>query len=437
MKKSIYNILVNLDENNTAIYNTYSGVLGILNKENMNIYENSLFDNKKNEKIINEMKKNGFIVDSNIDEHEKTFIETQIHRYSNKHLYLTICPTMDCNMNCPYCYEENKKSYMNKNIVEKIFLFVSERIQKKEIQKISVMWYGGEPLLGLDIILNLSKNLINLSQKNNIEYSSRIITNGYLLNKETALILKNKCNIDDVQITLDGPKNIHNKNRFTNEKIGSFDEIIENIEDIKEILNVTIRINVDKKNYKEIPKLVDFLIENRKWGDFLNLYFHPIFTEETNACNVNEKDCFSNKEFKIFQNNIVTQLFNKKYLSIIKDLYPSKIDISCGSISKNSFVIDSEGFLYTCTTFVGLPENSIGHIEKSLEINKQYSKWLNYEFDEECKKCISFPICRGGCPSHNMSKSKQKHCNPRFSNLKNNLKMICSDFIEKEQNNEL
>lgn len=44
-------------------------------------------------------------------------------------------------------------------------------------------------------------------------YSASIVTNGYLLTEKVAKQLK-KLNIENVQITLDGPAYIHNKRRY-------------------------------------------------------------------------------------------------------------------------------------------------------------------------------------------------------------------------------
>lgn len=67
---------------------------------------------------------------------------------------------------------------------------MSERIQdaiihlvemhKSNLQALSVVWYGGEPLLAISIIKRLSLRLIQLCKEANISYSAYMITNGYL-----------------------------------------------------------------------------------------------------------------------------------------------------------------------------------------------------------------------------------------------------------------
>lgn len=66
-------------------------------------------------------------------------------------------------------------------------------------------WFGGEPLLALDIIKYMSEKFINYCGENKIGYSSDIVTNGTLLTKETADILAS-IGVSSVHINLYGTK---------------------------------------------------------------------------------------------------------------------------------------------------------------------------------------------------------------------------------------
>ena len=48
-----------------------------------------------------------------------------------------------------------------------------------------VEWFGGEPLLCMDVIENLSKHFIDICRKAHKGYTAAITTNGYLLDLET------------------------------------------------------------------------------------------------------------------------------------------------------------------------------------------------------------------------------------------------------------
>lgn len=57
--------------------------------------------------------------------------------------------------------------------------------------------------------------------------------------------------IKSVQITIDGPPEIHNKRRKVINGEDSFDVILRNIRNIYDLLDITIRINVDSSKYKK------------------------------------------------------------------------------------------------------------------------------------------------------------------------------------------
>ena len=137
-KKSIYNIIINPNNNDDyekefIIYNTYSSALAILNNELKKIYDNIEKVNNKseNEQFLFE---NGFIVDENINEYKKLCSDERLNRYNSKILNLTIAPTLSCNMNCIYCYEDNLNIKMNNEVINAILIFIDEKIKKDNIE---------------------------------------------------------------------------------------------------------------------------------------------------------------------------------------------------------------------------------------------------------------------------------------------------------------
>ncbi len=83
-----------------------------------------------------------------------------------------------------------------------------------------------------DIICFISDELISYCEENNLFYSSSITSNGYLLDYETHInLLKRKAPV--FQITVDGTKDIHNRNRHLKNGYGTWDVIIKNLETLK------------------------------------------------------------------------------------------------------------------------------------------------------------------------------------------------------------
>ena len=121
---------------------------------------------------------------------------------------------------------------------------------------------GGEPLLRPDLL----EILKHASEKG---LNTGIATNGFFITRTTAQDIKNS-GVSSVQISLDGPKEIHNTIRGNN---NSFDKAIAAIAYLKEakINNITVATTVTPLNIDILKDMGEILIP-------LNLYMWKIST---------------------------------------------------------------------------------------------------------------------------------------------------------------
>jgi len=79
---------------------------------------------------------------------------------------VTFLVTNDCNFNCRYCFHEKNKLYLNKKKVDRIINFIFPFL----LDQPNVLFYGGEPLLALDIIKSIITGLnhLNKDKKKNL-----------------------------------------------------------------------------------------------------------------------------------------------------------------------------------------------------------------------------------------------------------------------------
>lgn len=398
MKESIYNTY--LDKNNELIiYNSVSSAVLLLDAEKK--YEFIEFLEKKKNlsaELYNALFKGGMIVDDELNERSSIKFEQLKRRIRGDSLSLTIAPTLDCNFRCPYCYEKGvEHKYINDETIKDLINFAEK--QKKE--KIHVTWYGGEPTLCLKQIRQISEELIRLFGEDN--YAAAMVSNGYLLNREVALMLK-KYKVSTVQITLDGPRELHDSRRIFKDGRGTFDQIVDNIKNIYDILNISIRINVDKTNINEAEQLIDYL-EKSDLLDKLRFYIAPVDDINENTRNHN---CFTKRDFSKFEIEFYSK-FSKYH--VMKPPIPT-LGI-CGAISMDSFIIAPDGKLYKCWDEIGLDEYSIGNVKEGVTNQKNYKKWISYDVDDynkNCNDCKNFPVCFGGCPYQNMKRKGENHC---------------------------
>ena len=102
---------------------------------------------------------------------------------------LTICPTMGCNFNCPYCFEDHFARKMSASVQDDVVALAGRMLDALRTKDVHVTWFGGEPLLAPDVIESLSGRLMALAEERGGRYEASIVTNGYLLTQDIADML--------------------------------------------------------------------------------------------------------------------------------------------------------------------------------------------------------------------------------------------------------
>ncbi|MDW7762085.1 MAG: SPASM domain-containing protein [Acidobacteriota bacterium] len=409
MKTSYFNIYLSIrEEESLLVYNTFSGAFAKIVKEDVKIAQallsnpNIICDSNEINRLKESLSAGGFIIDNHTDEIKILKLRNRLGRYQRKLFGLTIAPTLDCNFRCDYCYELLKNTTMSKETEENIILFAKRGM--KEISVFRVNWYGGEPLLRFDVISRLTEKFILICNDRNIEYSAGMITNGYLLNKDVIKVLDEYL-IKNIQITVDGPRYIHDKRRILASGEPTFDIIMSNLEKVIKKSNaiINLRINIDKDNHESVLEFIESL-KYKQLLNKVNVYLAPIQTCFNHASDYQHK-CISYKEFI----DVETKVFNKLSAKdiIIKNI-PTQKNQQCIADTWGCFAVDPEGFLYKCYADIGEKEHSVGHITDTECIKSRFYEYLVWDpfDDKKCKKCIFLPICMGGCTRRRMSKSR-------------------------------
>lgn len=159
---------------------------------------------------------------------------------------MTIKPTSaslliseQCNLRCKYCFElgSHRDKMMSDEIIIRSMEMLFENAVEQGKDSVSIILFGGEPLLNpKGCNLALSKG-IELREKTGVNFSASCITNGTVLNEYIYNMFKRvKKEIDlTIQISVDGVKEAHDMNRVTRTGGGSFDLIEKNIPKWKQI----------------------------------------------------------------------------------------------------------------------------------------------------------------------------------------------------------
>lgn len=139
-----------------------------------------------------------------------------------------------CNLDCKYCYYLDKAEIyggreprMTEEMLEKV---VYEYINANEVPEVTFNWHGGEPLvLGLDFY----RKALEYERKHagGKVVHNTIQTNGTLLNREWARFFHDNGFL--VGISLDGPKDIHDRYRRDKGGLPTFDRVMSGLNILK------------------------------------------------------------------------------------------------------------------------------------------------------------------------------------------------------------
>ncbi len=437
LKKSNYNVKVStLEDGRILMFNTRTTAFGIMDKDSKRLYDNietidpDKLENQTDKQNLAILSRYGFVIPNEYNELDIIKLNIQTGKYLTRSLALTIAPTMDCNMACPYCYETKQKKSMGEDIQELLYDFVKNYIGQHACNTFQVTWYGGEPLLEVDTIFKLSKRFIELSKEKDVKYSSSIITNGVLLEGQLAKRLKEECQISRAQITIDGLPEQHNKRRILVDGRESFDIIMKNVESSKDYMVISIRINCDKSNIDSVNELINHLALDKGWTK--NPSFNVAKVRKyNNNCDFKSEDCLGDHEFGMLDLSIVSKYYDHESDDMRRLLYPMVKRNYCGAVMYGCYVVDPDGDLYTCWNHVGDKERNIGNVIQKNPMNAEYMKWLLHEPTGKCLECKTLPICMGGCPYQNINYGEPSCDNSTFNYLEK-LKVAYHDYSQRK-----
>lgn len=400
---SKYNILSKSEKYGYLLFNTMSLAFIRINEQDIDMWKKlrETPDSYTNFQNYDFLIKARILVDNQEDDLNVYLADVLKNRYNSSDMALTILPTRGCNFGCIYCYEQDRPNVlMNEQTEKAIVKFVCSN---SNLKRLSVVWYGGEPLLNFDSMVRLTKMFKQL----NIEYSAKIVSNGYLLTKEKADLMKDLA-IRNIQITFDGSEEIHNQRRFLLGGQPTYRKIMDNLKyllSINKEITIDIRTNIDRRNKDDYNKFYqDFKSEiNDK-----RVTMYPGFVSDLLS-----SECVS-PEFNIseggYKAQFILDIFDK-YGIEIKSFLPKYRRHSCVASKYFAFVIGPEGELYKCWRMVGNQKEAIGNVNDGSFDMVKFSKYLigaDYTLDSKCLQCEFITLCGGGCPLVRMRNKYEK-----------------------------
>lgn len=301
---------------------------------------------------------------------------------------------LDCNLACPYCYEDpfRGKKYMSDATADAVVQTILNAPYAAG-KDVILDFYGGEALLSVPLIRRISEPLRERISSRGNHYAFNLVTNGTLLNRRQAEELL-PLGLQAAKITLDGPPDIHNRQRPFAGGNGSFASIVSNIKEVCDLLAIQVGGNYTRENYRTFPELLDLLLAEGITPDKLA---YVTFTPVTpNAAAGPSRDsgmgCACTDEPWLVEANL-----HLRGEILKRGFKTTRPKVSwCMVESQNDLVIAYDGGLFKCPAFMGWPEMQMGSVTEGIADYREshdIAAWKN----EECLDCPYLPLCFGGC----------------------------------------
>lgn len=373
--------------------------------------EEMLIDIKEGKTIdVNDIKvkyliENEIIVNDSLDEkeyvrlHRKKRMEYQKNK-KNRIGYLRISLTEGCNLQCKYCFVNTIfKDKLKSNMTEEQFRKCMHWFIKENEGKIPVVQYfGGEPLLRMDLIYMGHEMLVKAKSDGKINaFQEEIVTNGTLMDENKAKYFIG-ANID-VCFSIDGWKEINDKNRVYPDGKGSFESVYEGIKTFCNIGGLfKAIITPTNENIKIFHEIVEYMIS------------------DLNCKEVSVNTPQPNKEGWEIDGNELAEAIKKAWTLCDEKRIPFNAPGTNVVFLVNNKMLQS----YSCMNLTygqdvnsyGVYINSSGKISKCVvecdevctcnfdefTLDNEFIDWhYILEMREACVNCIAANICGGPC----------------------------------------
>ncbi len=323
-----------------------------------------------------------------------------------KALCLHICH--DCNLRCRYCFADEgayhaKREFMSLETAKRAIDFLIEQSGSRRI--LETDFFGGEPLMNFDVVKQTVRYAKEQAAKRGKKFLFTLTTNGLLLKDDVAEFLNRE--MENVVLSLDGRKEVHDAVRKTANGKGSFDLVIENLKNF-------VRIRGNKSYYVRgtfTAKNLDFSKDVLFLADsgFDSISLEPVVTDIPDLAITKQDlsrvcDEYDTLCDKYLEYEAKGKGFNFFHFNVDLEGGPclSKRVSACGA-GNEYFSVVPNGDIYPCHQFAGDPDFRMGNVyEGKLDeaIRAKFKKSCLFT-RKKCENCFAKFICSGGCSANN------------------------------------
>jgi uncharacterized protein len=325
---------------------------------------------------------------------------------------LVVVPSFGCNLACTYCYQElfdpSAAGLISPAAVEAFFAHVDLR-HAGESPRPYITLFGGEPLRDTPAHHDRIGRFLDGAAARGMQVA--VVTNGYDLLAFVPRLAAGP--VKEVQVTLDGPPDVHDRRRPHKDGSGTFARIAAGIDALVAAgIPVNLRVVVDRENLPALPGLAAFA-EERGWLDLPESRFKTQIGRNYElfgcASRQRREELFGRVDLwaafvELAERHPAVRRFHRPrfhgiaHLAETGELPAANYD-ACPA-AKKEWAFAPDGGLYGCTATVGNPKHRLGSYFPSSVVDEDaVAPWRERSTltIPACQGCALATVCGGGC----------------------------------------
>lgn len=324
-----------------------------------------------------------------------------------------------CNLDCTYCFSDNtSKAIMEQSTA---FSAIEDAFDRyPQIDEFRLSFFGGEPTLNLPLIEAAVRHHHRLCSERGVCPDYFITTNAVSLSEE-ALALFDEFGFE-VQVSIDGSKNTHDRYRVDHQGRGSHDRVVATLQELRKRDGIRLSTSsvITKSNnavatHDILESLEPFHMKLDMVYEFQDLGGGDFASTEASFSKVMGMD------FDEIGDRFVDRV--TRYQRPAEYNFRQSVILLSARKTKSRFCpaadtrigVGADGHYYPCGASASLKENVLGEASQGIDPRAvlRFEERLEVGDVEPCRSCWARPLCLGGCPLTIRSLPNRLHCSTR------------------------
>ena len=436
MRVSSYSILSDsIPGMGRVLMNGVTGALDLLDDDLGERLKTAL-DEGKADRIIDDLDdevraqfvERGHLTDWSADEERRivVILAEAAHEAMRGKPSFMIVPNLDCNYRCTYCFERPLQNTLKSASAEITHRKGNVVLRQEQIGQIydaigglraeqgleaggQIILYGGEPLdrNNGDVVFPIVREGVERG------YEFAVITNGHDLDAYMDCLGVGL--IGQIQVSIDGPKAVHDKRRVYVGRGSSFDQIVLNVRRVlaETDAEIQIRVHVDPANIHLFGEVID-LFEAEGWLDHpqVVIYGNTVYERSVGGgvlARIEHGDIdqalasIAGRARNIHTSAPEIHAARSTQPALLHDERFKLKGTYCSANSGN-YIFAPDGAVYACWESVGKACSRIGRYgADGVALDQTMAdRWFKRSIASQpgCQTCAYALVCGGGCAQY-------------------------------------